>query len=91
MGNMMCACVGTFCLHRSHAHPGVPATFLPCCHILFSASEKALILFLTHGGCGGLVSAYSKEKSCCHGQSLVGFLWAEHSITHLGTLQTGLG
>lgn len=66
-------------------------THLPCCYMLFIASENALILFLTHGGYSSLVSVYGKEKSCCHGPSLMGSLWAEHSISHIGTRWTGLG
>lgn len=59
--------------------------------MLLIPSENALILFLTHGGYSGLVSVYGKEKSCCHGQSLVGSLWAEHSIPHIGTCWTDIG
>ena len=57
-----------------------PASCVVLC--FFSASEKALILFRTHGEWGGSVSAYSKEKPCCHSWGLVDSLWTEHSIPH---------
>lgn len=60
--------------------------------ICFSVLQgRPWFYFLLMEGCGGLVSAYGKRKSCCHSQGLMGSLWDEHSIPNLGTLQTGLG
>lgn len=47
---------------------------LPCCYNAFHSFRECPDFISYSWRVHGLVSAYGKEKSCCHGQSLVGSL-----------------